>query len=75
MEGRVLDLGGFPAITGEMALTVLDRQKRSIIYRLPWAPVSLETANTWIKPLPDGDGFHRIEYQEREAVVYFHPLK
>lgn len=74
VEGRVLDLEGFPAVIGEMALVILDRQKRSMIYHLPWTPVSFETNNTWIEPLPDGSGFYRIEYREREAVIYFHPL-
>lgn len=42
---------------------------------------ALETPNLeypnwqhWIKPLPDGSGFYRIEFREREAVIYFHPL-
>ena len=58
----------------ELALIVLDKQKRLLTY-LPWTHIAdLESWENWIKPLPDGSGFYRIEYREREAVIYFHPL-
>ncbi len=72
VEGKELDLGP-DAYPSEMALVVLDREKKLVTY-LPWAPPSLEMKHDWIHPLPDGSGFYRIEYREREAVIYFHPL-
>lgn len=58
---------------GESALVVLDKNRRFLTY-LPWQPTYLVLPPSWVKPLPDGSGFYRIEYQEREAVIYFHPL-
>lgn len=58
---------------GESALVVLDRYRRFLTY-LPWQQTYLEMPPKWVKPLPDGSGFYRIEYREREAVIYFHPL-
>jgi len=56
-----------------MALTVLDRHGH-LITCLPWTQKAVESDESWNKPLPDGSGFYRIEYREREAVIYFHPL-
>lgn len=62
------------SIGGEKALVVLDRQRNLVAY-LDWQQYTLELpGKTWIHPLPGGSGFYRIEYREREAVVYFHPL-
>jgi len=58
---------------GEQALVVLDGQRRLLTY-LPWRLSSVEHIEEWVHPLPDGSGFYRIEYREREAVIYFHPL-
>jgi len=59
----------------EFTLIVLSR-KHHLIFHLPWRPVfeSQVFPDYWIHPLPDGSGFYRIEYREREAVIYFHPL-
>jgi len=65
-----------PTIGGaEGALVVLDKHRRFLTH-LPWTLTYLEYPNWqhWIKPLPDGSGFYRIEFREREAVIYFHPL-
>jgi hypothetical protein len=70
VEGKILD--GFP-LEGERALVVLDSQRRLVTY-LPWTPYSVETQDKWVKPLPDGSGFYRIQFFEKEAQVFFHPL-
>ncbi|MCS3921289.1 hypothetical protein Q2T83_00005 [Fervidibacter sacchari] len=56
----------------EYSLIVLNRKGQMITY-LPWTHQP-ELGLHWIHPLPDGSGFYRIEYREREAVIYFHPL-
>ncbi|MFA0744667.1 MAG: hypothetical protein LASZOEIN_001462 [Candidatus Fervidibacter sp.] len=56
-----------------MALTVLDRYGH-LITCLPWTQKAVGSEESWVKPLPDGSGFYRIEYRKREAVIYFHPL-
>lgn len=80
-EQRII-VGGevitFPPSTlgGELALVVLN-SKRQLLVHLPWqlAFSAVQTAPfNWIAPLPDGSGFYRMEYREREAVIYFHPL-
>lgn len=70
VEGKTID--EFP-LGGERALIVLDRQKRLVSY-LPWIPYSVEIQDKWVKPLPDGSGFYRIQFFEKEAQVFFHPL-
>ncbi len=72
VEGKELNLGP-NAIPSEMALVVLNKEKKLVTY-LPWTTPSLEMNHDWIHPLPDGSGFYRIEYRKREAVIYFHPL-
>jgi hypothetical protein len=68
VEGKVVDTvpAGSPAT--EQALIVLDKESKVVSY-LPWH-LGIDT----IKPLPDGSGFYRIQFLEKEAVVYFHPL-
>jgi hypothetical protein len=70
IEGKKID--DFP-LNSEQALTVLDSQRRLVTY-LPWMPCSLESYDRWIKPLPDGSGFYRIQFFEKEAQIFFHPL-
>jgi len=59
----------------EYSLVVLNK-KHHPIFHLPWQLVFISQVfpDYWIHPLPDGSGFYRIEYREREAVIYFHPL-
>lgn len=57
----------------ERALVVLDRQRRLLAY-LPWMPETPESYGGGIQPLPDGSGFYRIQFLEKEAQVFFHPL-
>jgi hypothetical protein len=57
----------------ERAVLVLDR-RHGVIGYLPWVPTSVEIQDSWVKPLPDGSGFYRIQFLEDEARVYFHPL-
>jgi len=74
VEGKILD-DDFPPppLEGERALVVLDSQRRLVTY-LPWVPNSVEIQDSWVKPLPDGSGFYRIQFFEKEARVFFHPL-
>ncbi len=58
---------------GEKALVVLDKTRKPIAY-LPWTTTYWEQADNWIKPVPDGSGFYRIQFEEKEARVYFHAL-
>ncbi len=58
---------------GERALVVLDRN-RKYVTSTGWIPTSVEICDGWVKPLPDGSGFYRIQFMEKEAVVYFHAL-
>lgn len=62
-----------PMMEGERALVVLNAKHQVATY-LPWMPNTFEYGDTWIKPLPDGSGFYRIEFAEKEARIYFHPL-
>lgn len=64
-----------PTYGGELALVVLNNERQMLTY-LPWqhAFINQNIPCCWVVPLPDGSGFYRIEYQEREAVIYFHPL-
>jgi len=75
VEGKVLEdkLSASFSSEGERALIVLDRRKRLVSY-LPWIPNSVEAKDMWVKPLPDGSGFYRIQFLEKEAQVFFHPL-
>ena len=61
------------ATVQELALVVLNEYGR-VISSIDWTPVCLEYPSAWIHPLPDGRGFYRVEYTEKEARVYFHPL-
>lgn len=74
VEGKTIVL---PSLIsgGELSLVVLD-SKRQLLTYLPWqhAFINQTIPCRWIAPLPDGSGFYRIEYREREAVIYFHPL-
>jgi len=73
VEGREEKIAAPTTGLGESALIVLDKNRRFLTY-LPWQSTYLVLPPNWIKPLPDGSGFYRIEYREREAVIYFHPL-
>ncbi|MEM2250174.1 MAG: hypothetical protein QXP16_05690 [Candidatus Bathyarchaeia archaeon] len=73
VEGRYMRILAPTIGGGESALVVLDKSRRFLTY-LPWQQTYLVLPPDWIKPLPDGSGFYRIEYREREAVIYFHPL-
>jgi len=73
VEGREKKIAAPTTGLGESALIVLDKNRRFLTY-LPWQSTYLVLPPNWIKPLPDGSGFYRIEYREREAVIYFHPL-
>jgi len=57
----------------ELALTVLDSQHRLVTY-IPWMKYRVEMIYEWVKPLPDGSGFYRIQFFDKEAQVFFHPL-
>jgi hypothetical protein len=73
VEGEDVKITAPTIDLGESALVVLDKNRRFLTY-LPWQPTYLKLPPNWVKPLPDGSGFYRIEYREREAVIYFHPL-
>ncbi len=73
VEGEEMHIPAPTIGGGESSVVVLDKHCRLLTY-LPWQQTYLELPPKWIKPLPDGSGFYRIEYREREAVIYFHPL-
>lgn len=58
----------------QLALVVLNSSKK-VLATLPWSqqPFHFQKIR-WIKPLPNGKGFYRIEYGEREAHVIFQSL-
>ena len=57
----------------QRALIVLDSQRWLVTY-IPWMRYRVEIDNKWVVPLPDGSGFYRIQFFEKEAQVFFHPL-
>jgi hypothetical protein len=71
IDGQVYDR--LHRVAEERAVLVLDRRRGVIGYH-PWVPTSVEIQDSWVKPLPDGSGFYRIQFLEEETRVYFHPL-
>ncbi len=71
--GKVYDDFDAPPMEGERALVVLDSIHR-VISHVGWTSNTFEIQDRWVKPLPDGSGFYRIQFHEKEAVVYFHAL-
>lgn len=58
---------------GEKALVVLNKTHKPIAY-VPWTTTYWELSEGWYRPVPDGRGFYRIQFDEKEARVYFHAL-
>jgi len=57
-------------------LIILNRQREILrhVTELNITQPMQEYGDLTLSHLPDGSGFYRIEYREREAVIYFHPL-
>lgn len=58
---------------GEKALVVLNKAHKPIAY-VPWTTTYWELSEVWYRPVPDGSGFYRIQFHEKEAHIYFHAL-
>ena len=57
---------------GQRALIVFNSQ-RKFVASVPWTLCYYQSED-WIFPIPDGSGFYRSEFGEKEMDIYWHPL-
>jgi hypothetical protein len=73
VEGKSQMSGPITSRDGEKALAVLNKAHRPIAY-VPWTTTYWELSEVWYRPVPDGSGFYRIQFDEKQACIYFHAV-